>query len=47
MLSVGINHDKIFVENRFLMDIKFIEPLHSVFFAVEDKPLKKVKCQKK
>ena len=35
MLSVGINHAKVFVENRFLMDIEFMEQLHTVFFAVE------------
>ena len=40
MLSVGIEHTKVFIENRFLMDIEYIEELHRVFFAVEGTPLK-------
>jgi len=40
MLSVGIEHAKVFIENRFLMDIKYIEELHRVFFAIEGTPLK-------
>ncbi len=40
MLSVGIEHAKVFIENRFLMDIEYIEELHHVFFAIEGTPLK-------
>ena len=39
ILSVGIDHAKVFVENRFLMDIEYTEELHTVFFAITGKPL--------
>jgi len=40
MLSVGIEHAKVFIENRFLMVIEYIEELHRIFFAIEGTSLK-------
>ena len=39
MLSVGIDHAKVFIGNRFLIDVEFVDELQNLFFAVEGKEL--------
>lgn len=39
MVSVGIDHAKIFIYNRFLIDVEFVDELQNLFFAVEGNEL--------